>query len=279
MFFLFILIIGLAAWMGVSYNKLQKFSQEVKEKRSNIQVSISKKFSLVNQLVDLVQGYQVGEQLVHLKISNDANNSVLINSYQESGTVLASVKGMVERFPDLKSSGHYHRLMDEINSCELNLQRSREIYNSSVKNYNTNRSAIPTVFIAQTLGFSEAPYIEFDLSGANDVTHLKEFKTDDGERLKQIFSNAGNQIAGATKVITNQAVSSGKILGSKFSDNKQKPGNYFYMTPGGIPKGPIASNELLNLLSSGNIQQDTLVALAGSENWENISVLNTYPEE
>jgi LemA protein len=278
MFFLFVLFIGIVVWMAVSYNRLQKLSQEVKEKNSNIQVSISKKVSLINQLIDVVKSYQEGEQLVHLKISQDANSNALLSSYQQSGTVLASVKGVIEKFPDLKASGHVHKLMDDINSCELNVQRSREIFNASVKNYNSVRSAIPVVFVAQFIGFSEAPYMEFDLSGMNDVTTLKSFKTDDGERLREMFNKAGTQIAGATKTITNQAVNSAKVIGSRLNEKQANQG-YFYMSPGGTPKGPIILNDLIQLLNDGKIQKDTMVSPVGSENWESIEMLTAHSDE
>jgi len=50
--------------------------------------------------------------------------------------------------------------------------------------------------------------MRFDLSGVNAVGSLQEFKTDDGERLQQLFTGAGNKIA----VLANQAGRAGKAL-------------------------------------------------------------------
>ncbi len=210
--FLLIAVVGMAV---VSYNSLQKLGQDVREKASNIQVAISKKLTLINQLIDVVKNYQESEQLVQLKVSQDASASHLSNSYQQSGAVLATVQGIAEKFPNLKANEQYHRLVDSIQACEQNIQDSRERYNHSVKEYNTKRARIPVVFFAKSLGFPEAPYMQFDLSGVQPVTGLQDFKTDDGERLQQLFSGAGNKLAD----FASQAGKAGKELVGKMKED------------------------------------------------------------
>jgi hypothetical protein len=126
-------------------------------------------------------------------------------AYQQSGTVLATLQGFIERFPNLKTSEQYHRLVDSIQQCEPEIQQSRQKYNFAVKNYNSVCLSLPTVLIARLIGFSQAPYLEFDVSGLKDVTDLKEFKTADGERIQQLLHTAGFQIAEATKGAASQA--------------------------------------------------------------------------
>src|SRR5690606_26067975 len=83
---------------------------------------------------------------------------------------------------------------------------------------NTKRVRIPDVFIARSMNFPEAPYMQFDLSGFNEVTTLNDFKTDDGERLQQIFSGAGNKLAG----LATQAGRASKELVEKIKDNSKE---------------------------------------------------------
>lgn len=210
MMLIFIILLIVVITIGVtSYNALQKLGQDVREKASNTQVAISKKLTLINQLIDVVRNYQEGEQLVQLKVSQDTTAGNLASSYQQSGTVLAAVQGIAEKFPNLKASEQYHRLVDSIQHCEQNIQDSREGYNHAVKEYNTRRARIPVVFFARTIGFPEAPYLQFDISGVNTVTSLQDFKTDDGERLQQIFSTTGNKLA----ELATKAGKAGKDLG------------------------------------------------------------------
>lgn len=218
MIFLVLLLIVAAAMAVISYNALQKQGQDVREKASNTQVAISKKLTLINQLIDVVKNYQEGEQLVQLKISQDATTGNLANSYQQTGAIMAAVQGIADKFPNLKASEQYHRLVDSIQQCEQNIQDCREKYNHAVKEYNTRRSKIPTVFFAKTMGFPEAPYLQFDISGNQDVTSLQAFKTDDGERLQQLLSGAGSKIAG----LASQAGKAGAHLVDKIRELPDK---------------------------------------------------------
>src|SRR5690606_32953453 len=171
-FFLFLIVAAALTLSAMSYNSLQKLSHDVREKASNAQVAISKKLALVNQLIGVVKNFQEGEQLSQLKVSQDTVAATLANSYQQSGAVLATVQGIADKFPNLKASEQYHRLVDSIQQCEQNIQTSRESYNHAVKEYNTKRVRIPDVFIARSMNFPEAPYMQFDLSGFNEVTTL-----------------------------------------------------------------------------------------------------------
>ena len=272
---IFILLI-VVVFAVFSYNSLQKLAQEVREKASNVQVAISKKLSVINQLIDVVKNYQEGEQLVQLKISEDNTAASLMNAYQQSGNTLSSIQGMAERFPNLKASEQYHRLTDSIQHCEMDIQAKRENYNGAVKDYNKKRLGIPTIFVARAMGFSEAPYLQFDTSGLADVTSLKEFKTDDGERLQQLLSKAGSQIAGASKTIANQAGQAGKVLADKIKEKSAT--KYFYMSPGGVPKGPVSLDEINNLRGQGSISDDAMVSVAGSESWNPVLSLTKQIE-
>ncbi len=217
MFTLITLIVIMLLFAAGSYNTLQKLAQHVREAASNAQVAISKKLTLINQLIDVVKNYQESEQLVQLKVSQDASASDLAGSYQQSGNVLAAVQGIAEKFPNLKASEQYHRLVDSIQQCEQNIQDSRERYNHAVKEYNTKRLRIPTVLIAKSLGFPDAPYLQFDVSGINEVTSLQDFKTDDGERLKQLFSGASSKIVD----LAGQAGKAGTEMIAKMKDGQE----------------------------------------------------------
>ncbi|MFQ6759037.1 MAG: LemA family protein [Deltaproteobacteria bacterium] len=260
-----VILAGIALF---SYNKLQRFSQDIKEKASNVQIAISKKLTLINQLIDVVKGFQESEQFTHLKISQDSTATNLMNAYQQSGTLLTSLQGMAEKFPNLKANEQYHRLVDSIQHCESDIQQCRKDYNSAVKEYNSTCLSIPTVFIARFIGFSSAPYLEFDISGVKDITSLKEFKTDDGERLQQLLASAGNQLAGATRNIANHAGQAGKLLSEKIKE-KSTP-KYFYMIPGGVPKGPLSFPDIQNLLYQQKIEGNVLVAEVESQDWRSI---------
>lgn len=269
LFWVALILGGLALY---SYNRLQRLAQEIHEAASNVQIAISKKLSLLNQLIDVVKSHQEGEQFLHLKISQDRTAASLVSAYQQSGSLLATLQGMAERTPNVKNSESYGRLIDSIQHCELDIQSSRMTYNSSVKGYNNVCLSIPTVFISRFIGFGKAPYLEFDTSGAPDPTALKEFKTDDGERLQQLLSSAGGHLAGATRSLAGHAGQAGKLIAAKIKE-KSATDMYFYMATGGTPKGPVSVDGLRQLASQGVIDETVMVARVGSQEWQPLGSL------
>lgn len=227
--FVFILAAVVAVIAFFGYNALRALSESIRESWSNIGVVGRKQASLVNQLIDVVKGYQESEKLVMLKVSDDmtsANNVAQL--HQQSGMVLSTISGMARNFPELKSNEQYQRLIDSIQSCEAQLESARQGYNRRVKEYNTKRSSIPMVFYAATLGFKVAPYLEFngEFDGdakSLDVGTLKTFTCDDdGERLNALLGQAGNKLLDFSskaievgKVVTHKAVESGKAIAEK----------------------------------------------------------------
>jgi LemA protein len=191
--------------LGVFYNKLQRGAQNVKEKASNVQIALSKKISEINQLVGMVKNYQEFEQLTQLKISNDSGAVGLSAAYEQSNKTMLAIQATAQRFPDLKANTQYVRLIDSIQSCESNIQRNRMAYNNAVKEYNWACLSVPAVFFSRAIGFPPAPYLEFDISGLAQENSLREFKTDDGERLNAFLGQAGSGLAQAGRNIISRA--------------------------------------------------------------------------
>lgn len=271
--FWLVVILGFIAFK--SYNKLQGHAQAIHEGSSNIQVAVSKKLALLNQLIDVVKNFQESEQFTYLKIAQDNSAAGLSSAYQQSGAILTSLQGVADRFPNLKASEQYHRLVDNIEACESNIQEQRETYNLTVRKYNTVRLSIPTVFVAGMLGFSTAPYLEFDITGVAEPGHLKNFKTDDGERLQQLLSHAGGQIAGASRVLVNHATQASKIAVESIKARTKTDPDFFYQASGGVPAGPHKLQTLIDQVESGHIPREVLVAEVGSTTWHSLADLIT----
>ena len=218
-----LVILGIIAFLG--YNRLRSLSEAIREAWSNIGVVGRKQASLINQLIDVVKGYQESEKLVMLKVSEDMSNAANVaQMYQQSGMVLSSVNGFAERFPELKANEQYQRLIDNIQACESQLENVRASYNGHVRKYNTARSSIPTVFYAPLLGFKTAPYLEFEGNEqSTDMGTLKSFTADDdGERLNAMLGKAGGKLIEVSnkglvtgKAVAQKAFEGGKVLAER----------------------------------------------------------------
>jgi len=209
-FFLFVgVVIAVIAFIG--YNGLRSLSESVREAMSNMSVVGKKQVSLINQLQEVVKGYQESEKLVMLKVSDDMSSvGQLAQIYQQSNMVLSAASGIAQKFPELKSSEQYKRLIDSMQACEAQLEYARQSYNAAVKAYNVKRSSIPTVFYATTLGFKAAIYFEVDAATqVVDMGILKSFSSDeDGQRLNALLGQAGSKVLEAG----NKAIEGGRLI-------------------------------------------------------------------
>lgn len=213
MFYIFIIIILFVLYfVFTSYNKLQRSAQQIKAALSNISVSLQKKVNLVNQLIDIVKNYQDGEQLLHLTISKNATQSEVATNQHEANRALIGVQGFIQRFPELKANEQYNHLMHSIDKIENEVSHQREKYNEAVREYNSLRSTVPTVFIASLLKFPEAPYLDFTQENI-EQTILKDFNTNSGEHLNALLDSTKNNLIQGSKTMINKAVETSKKIG------------------------------------------------------------------
>ncbi len=214
MFFIILLII-LGAFLYFvlkSYNTLQGQAQFIKSSLSNISVSLQKKVNLINQLIDIVKNYQEGEQLVHLTVSKDATRTNdIVTGQRDAQVALMGIQGFSQRYPDLKANEQYQSLMHSIKSIEDEISKQREIFNHHVREYNTTRGSIPTIFIANALKFSEAPYLDFSIENM-EQNLLKNFNTDSSEHLNALLSSAKSNLVDSSKSIANKALETSKRI-------------------------------------------------------------------
>jgi LemA protein len=215
--------------------------------------------------MDVCQGYADHEKLVLLKVSGDMANSFkdLANANARAEQALAYASQLANRFPDLKADAHYLKLSDQLKSLGDQLQYKREQYNAHVRDYNTARTTVPTVFVARALKFPEAPYLNFEEGGSLDV--LQTFQTDDGARLESFLGNLGNKLADGTKAAVDKAKSSGSAA---VGFGKDRLGlTKFRYSEAGTVKGPVSRKELDALIESKKLTPQVFILEDGTKDW------------
>ncbi len=283
-FYLVVILGGVALW---GYNKLRRLVEDVREAESNTSVVIAKKTQLVNDLTALVLRYHQDEQLVVLKVSSDLGVGSMLSSYNSAGSMLATINGVAQRYPELKSNAQFGMLMDSISSCEKEIQTWRLKFNSTAKDYNVHRSSVPHTFYAGLLGFQPAQYLNFDSMGAAMGASTAATLADDGERMREIMGLAGTKALGAGKTLANQ----GRMLVEKTASKLQESGlntgapvepmrsvgaaeQYSYLDGANLPQGPISRAQLEELFHAGKINADTNVLKTGGSGWARYGALD-----
>jgi hypothetical protein len=139
------------------------------------------------------------------------------------------------------------------------------------------------------LGFKREEYPAFDTQGAElAVGSVGAIESHDDDRMEQLLQSAGTSILGATKVLAGQAGQAGKVLANQANQaskliadrvaekvkEKHSGPKYFYMMPGGVPKGPASRDDIRVLLTQGMIQEDALLAEVGTQDWRALEALS-----
>jgi LemA protein len=279
---LFTLVFFAAAFLAVlaiwSYNSLRRLAENVKEAQSNVDIALRKKVSLINRLSEMANQYREGEKLVMLKVSQDNSEAAMRDAYQQSGTMLAAIQGMAQRFPELKSTDQFKELLPAIDRAESDLQNWRVRCNATIKDYNSHRSALPHALYASVLGFRPARYLELESAESSDSMVERPIFSDDGDQVKELLGMAGTRVLGATRTLASQ----GKLLAEKAATRVQTEmaaraaavREFHYLDAEKSPKGPVSREELDLMFRSGTITPDTDILEAGTKGWTKYAALN-----
>ncbi len=164
-----LLIIAIGMFYYSSYNKLIRLHEEVQAAWSNVDVQLKRRADLIPNLVNVVKGYAKHETDLFKYIA-DAR-SKLINAKTPSDEIKASnqlesaisrLLVIVERYPELKASEEFTRLMDNLEGTENRIAVARKRYNDIVRVYNTTIKSIPYNIIASKMGLKPMPYFRIE---------------------------------------------------------------------------------------------------------------------
>lgn len=163
-----IVLIGLA-WVAI-YNKLIKQRNWVKEAFSQIDVQLQKRNDLIPNLVNTVKGYaqhesqtlenvvKARQQLINLPQNADP---ALVNAKSNELTgALSRLLVVAEQYPELKANTNFLQLQGTLETIEKDIAIARQLYNSSVTDYNNLVQTVPNNFVAGVHGFKTESVLE-----------------------------------------------------------------------------------------------------------------------
>jgi len=172
-----ILVVVVAAIVAVIvvFNRLVRTRQMANEAWSGIDVQLKRRSDLVPNLVDSVKAYAAHERgllqsVTELRAAAQALPSGDVGRRAQAEGALSLALGkliaLAESYPDLKASGNFLELQQELSRLETELQMARRYYNGAVRNLNTLVQSFPSNLIAGLFGFGERDY--FELADASE---------------------------------------------------------------------------------------------------------------
>jgi len=163
-----ILIIAII-WIIAIYNGLIKSKTRTEEAWSDIDVQLKRRYNLIPNLVNTVQGYAQHERELFEKVTQARTQAMQAGSAGEkakaenalTGT-LKSLFAVAENYPQLKASDNFAKLQEELADTENKIQAARRFYNGNVRDFNIKLQVFPSNIIANSLGFKEKEFFEIE---------------------------------------------------------------------------------------------------------------------
>ncbi len=168
---LVILLVVVAVFYVSIYNGLVKLRQKVKEAWSGIDVQLKRRYDLIPNLVNTVQGYAGHEKETFEKVVQARSDAIAVpdgkiadQAKAESvlTNTLKSIFALSENYPDLKANASFMQLQEELSETEDQIASARRIYNANVTAMNIKVESFPSNFVAKNHGFTKEEFFEAD---------------------------------------------------------------------------------------------------------------------
>jgi LemA protein len=163
------IVIGVILISVVMYNKLVRLKMAVEESLAQVDVQLARRFDLIPNLVETVKGYASHEREAFESVVAARSQTLAANTVAEKaaadGALTGALRGLfalAEAYPDLKASGNFTALQEELAATENKIGFARQRYNDQVRALNTAVETVPTRFYAPLAKAVRAEYFEAD---------------------------------------------------------------------------------------------------------------------
>jgi LemA protein len=166
---LIVVIVVIALFLVSLYNGLVTKRNRIDEAFAQIEVQLKRRHDLIPNLVNAVKGYMGFEQKVLTDVTNARAAAVAAGAQgpaQQAAAenaltgTLRSLFAVVENYPELKANENVLALQEQLTTTENQISFSRQHYNATVLDYNTNIQTFPSVLIAGMLGFVKRDFFD-----------------------------------------------------------------------------------------------------------------------
>jgi LemA protein len=175
-------LVFIAVYCGLTYNKFVRLSAQTKEAWADIDVQLKRRYDLIPNLVESVKGYAAHERgtldevvaaraaatQVHIDPSNitPAQISAMAGSEAALSSSLGKLMAIAEAYPDLKANQNFAQLQSELSDTENKIQASRRFYNGNVRDLSIGLQSFPGNVIGNMFNFKAENYFELPEASA-----------------------------------------------------------------------------------------------------------------
>ena len=161
-------------YLVIVYNKLTNLSNIVKEKWSQVEISLKRRSDLIPNILESVKGYSKHEKKAFESITKARSNVVKAKGKEEEieantnlNNELTKFLMIIENYPELKANTNFMDLQTSLKQIENDISECRGLYNKAVLHYKNKLEMFPSNIVANVFDFK--PELFFDFAGEDGV--------------------------------------------------------------------------------------------------------------
>ena len=159
-------LIVAAIAIALTFNRLVRHRNLVREAWSGIDVQLKRRHDLVPSLVESVRGHATFERGVLEDVTRLRGSAPASRALQDGENALsAQLRGLLavaEAYPQLRAGESFLELQKRLAEVENHLQMARRYYNGTVRDYNTVVESFPSNVVAGAFGFTLADFFQVE---------------------------------------------------------------------------------------------------------------------
>jgi len=165
-------LVFILLFLWKSYNSFIKARNKVKADFADIDVQLKRSDSLAT----IVKEYAKHEKDTFIQVTEARSAVNSAKGPKDSATAenmltstLKSLFAVSENYPELKASGNFKDLQNQLTETENLISSYRETYNQTVLDYNTMIQTFPNLLAAGIFGFKEEELFQADSEDKNSI--------------------------------------------------------------------------------------------------------------
>lgn len=165
------LVVVIAITKVAVLNSAYQKEEQIGETNSQITIQLDARNRKISQMVQVVERYAEHEKSIMESVAE-------ARSYSDGGEdaqAYATLKAIVEKYPDLKAISEFDKLNKEIILCEQEIANARTTYNAQIKEYRKFVRNPVNSYILNSQGYEIIDDSEyFDVEDKESLTEIGE---------------------------------------------------------------------------------------------------------
>jgi len=162
-------VVLILLWVAFAFNGLVSVRNRAENGWSEIDVQLRRRYDLIPNLVQTVQGYAAHERELFEDVAKLRSAAMGAKGVDQQASAdqavtagLGRLLAVAENYPDLKASQNFLALQEELTGTESKIAYARQFYNDQVMKLNTKIQKFPTNLLAGPLGFTARQFFQIE---------------------------------------------------------------------------------------------------------------------